>query len=1013
MKNISLNKGRRVWYFTICCCLYFTVSFAEVSKKEDSGDPSFVGMTSQQQQITGTVTDKGNPLPGVTVHLKRNNTTVLTDFDGQYSINALPTDVLVFSFIGYKTIAVAVNNQTILNIQLQETATNLQEVKVNAGYYSVKESERTGSIARITAAAIETQPVTNVLAVMQGRMAGVNVTQTSGVPGGGFDIQIRGQNSLRTQGNAPLYVIDGVPYSSESIGYNQTSVGTPSTTSPLNSIDPASIESIEVLKDADATAIYGSRGANGVVLITTKKGKEGKTTVTINSSTGKGSATKFIDLMNTKQYLAMRRQAFTNDGITPYPYDAYDVDGTWDQNRNTNWQKELLGGTALITGIQATVSGGSSLTQFLLSGNYRNETTVFAGDFRYKKGGLHFSMNHQSEDKKLKVSFSAGYISQNNIQPGFDLTRIAATISPNAPALYDAEGNLNWENGTFQNPLSNLDIQFKSVTADLVGNGVLSYEFFPGFQMKSSFGFTDLRNDETRAVPSTIYNPAYGIGPEYSSLFTNDTARHSWIIEPQLQWHKDFGTDKLEVLVGSTMQNQKSDVLYQAGFGFSSNSLIHDFSSSTYKAVYNSSETLYKYLAFFARVNYNINSRYILNVTGRRDGSSRFGPENSFANFGAVGAAWVFSDEPLIKDKVSVLSFGKLRTSYGITGNDQIGDYQFLDTYSSSGTNYHGIIGLQPTRLYNPNFGWEKNKKLEVALEIGLLKDRIFFTAAGYQNLSSNQLVGIPLPGTTGFASLNANLNATVENKGYEFTLRTQNIQDSHFSWITNFNISTSRNKLLSFPDLSTSSYSETYVIGHSLNIQKAYHFTGLNPQTGVYEFEDVNGDGVISAPDDKQTVLDFSPRYFGGLQNQFSYYGWQLDFLFQFVKQQNWDYAAGYAGGMYNQPAAIANSWQQSGDTTAFQQFTSGTNGEIVQAYSNYTLSDAGVVDASYIRLKNIALSYALPQHWSKSVHCKISLQGQNILTFTNYKNGDPEFRNPGYLPPLKTYNLGVQLTF
>jgi hypothetical protein len=373
----------------------------------------------------------------------------------------------------------------------------------------------------------------------------------------------------------------------------------------------------------------------------------------------------------------------------------------------------------------------------------------------------------------------------------------------------------------------------------------------------------------------------------------------------------------------------------------------------------------------------------------------------------------VFSDEPLIKDKVSVLSFGKLRTSYGITGNDQIGDYQFLDTYSSSGTNYHGIIGLQPTRLYNPNFGWEKNKKVEVALEIGLLKDRIFFTAVRYQNLSSNQLVGIPLPGTTGFASLNANLNATVENKGYEFTLRTQNIQGSHFSWITNFNISTSRNTLLSFPDLTTSSYSETYVIGHSLNIQKAYHFTGLNPQTGVYEFEDVNGDGVISAPDDKQTVLDFSPRFFGGLQNQFSYYGWQLDFLFQFVKQQNWDYAAGYAGGMYNQPAAIANSWQQSGDTAAFQQFTSGTNGEVVQAYSNYTLSDAGVVDASYIRLKNIALSYALPQHWSKSVHCKISLQGQNILTFTNYKNGDPEFRNPGYLPPLKTYNLGVQLTF
>lgn len=1003
MKNLLLFKGWRLLYcilLLLLCSPAFAISHSDFSKQ-------------QQTQITGTITVDGMPMTGVSIAVLGKQATAVSGEDGKFVVNAEPTDTLVFSFVGFKTVTEALNGRNSINIQLQEDTTTLQEVTVNAGYYSVKESERTGSIAKVTAKDIEKQPVTNVLAIMQGRMAGVNITQDSGVPGGGFNIQIRGQNSLRLEGNAPLYVIDGVPYSAETIGYNQTSAGTPATTSPLNSINPSDIESIEVLKDADATAIYGSRGANGVVLITTKKGKEGKTKVTVNASTAVGTVTRFIDLMGTQQYLAMRRQAFTNDGITTYPDNAYDVNGTWDQTRDTNWQKELIGGTAQITNLQSTVSGGSATTQFLLSGNYRNETTVFPGDFRYKKGAVHFSLNHLSENKKFRTTFSGGYTTQNNNQPAFDLTRIAATIAPNAPALYDAQGNLNWENGTFQNPLANLYMKFLSKTNDLVANAVLSYEMFPGLTLKSNLGFTDLRNDERRTVPSTIYNPAYNIGPEYSTLFTNTTTRHSWIIEPQVNWQKDFGSGKVDILVGSTFQNQGSSKLYQIGAGFSSNNLINNLASATFKGVYDSSESIYKYQAFFGRVNYNWKQRYIINATGRRDGSSRFGPGNRFANFGALGAAWLFSNESIIKDKAQWLSFAKLRASYGTTGNDQIGDYQFLDTYASSGNNYQGVIGLQPVRLYNPNFGWETNRKIEAALEIGLFKDRIFFTAAWYKNRSSSQLVGIPLPGTTGFTSLNANLDATVENKGVEFTLRISNIQTPHFNWTSNFNISASRNRLVEFPDLATSPYAETYVVGQALNIQKSYHFLGVNPQTGLYQFEDVNGDGVISAPDDKQTVVDLTPKFFGGLQNTINFYGWQLDFLFQFVKQQNYDYAAGYAGGMYNQPTAIANSWQQPGDNAQYQQYTTGTNSDAVQAYSNYTLSDAGIVDASYIRLKNIALSYDIPQKWTNTINCRLSFQGQNLLTFTHFKNGDPEFRNPGYLPPLKIYSLGVQLTF
>ncbi|WP_349293608.1 TonB-dependent receptor plug domain-containing protein [Flavobacterium flavigenum] len=372
MNKFSFIKGGKALY-----CLFLMGSllsfFPVYSKNGVRKSSTFL----QQHHIQGTVTDGTAPLPGVTITLKgKLNATAITDYSGQYSLSASPQDTLVVSFIGFKTAVVPVAGRTTIAIVLHPDTTTLQEVRVNAGYYSVKESERTGSIARITAKDIETQPVTNVLATMQGRMAGVSITQTTGVPGGGFDIKIRGQNSIRTDGNAPLYIIDGVPYASDPIGYNQTASTYPSVTSPLNSINPDAIESIEVLKDADATAIYGSRGANGVVLITTKKGKAGKTTFTVNAATGAGTVTKFMKLMNTEQYLAMRLQAFVNDGLS-YGATDYDINGTWDQNRYTDWQKELLGGTSLQQDIQGTLSGGSERTQFLLSGNYHQETTVF------------------------------------------------------------------------------------------------------------------------------------------------------------------------------------------------------------------------------------------------------------------------------------------------------------------------------------------------------------------------------------------------------------------------------------------------------------------------------------------------------------------------------------------------------------------------------------------------------------------------------------------------------------
>lgn len=1009
MNKFSFYKGGSAFWYLILfgLSLSYTPAPAKTVLRQLQSLP-------QQTQINGIITDGTTPLPGVTITIKGLQKTVLSDFNGKFTITISPNDIIIFTYIGFKTITMPIDGRSILNIRMQEDATALQEVKINAGYYSVKESERTGSIAKITSKDIEKQPVTNVLATMQGRMAGVNITQTTGVAGGGFNIQIRGQNSLRTDGNNPLYLIDGVPYSSVAVGYGRTTVILPQESSPLNSINPGDIENIEVLKDADATAIYGSRGANGVVLITTKKGKEGKTRFTAKMSKGYGKVTNFMEMMNTQQYLKMRAEAFTNDGIEYGPSD-YDINGTWDQNRYTNWQKKLIGGTADFTDLQASLSGGSSQTQFLISGNYHKETTVFPGDFKYNKGNLHVNLNHESENKKFKVTFTTGYTAQKNDQPPTDLTRTAILLAPNAPALYDGQGSLNWENSTWENPLAALKGQYKSKTFDLIANTMLSYKIMPGLDLKTSLGFTDTRYDESRTQPSTMYDPAYQLGSEYSSITINTTNRQSWIIEPQLNWSKKFNGGKIDLLFGSTFQQQNANQFVQEAYGFSSNSLIYNLSSATYVFDLAHSESVYKYQAFFGRANYSWNDRYILNLTGRRDGSSRFGPGRQFATFGAIGTAWLFSNEELIKNNIDFLSFGKLRASYGTTGNDQIGDYQFLNTYFSSGNNYGGAIVLEPTSLFNPDFGWETNKKFEVALEAGFFKDRLFLTAGWYNNRSSNQLVGIPLPATTGFSSLQANLDATVQNRGIELTLRTVNFQKTDFNWTTNFNISISRNKLLSFPNIEGSTYKNQYVIGQALNIKKVYHYTGLNPQTGIYQFEDSNGDGIITAPQDKQTVRDFNPKFYGGLQNQLSYNRWQLDFLFQFVKQDNYNatYNVGLPGAMSNQPLDVINHWQNAGEIAAYQPCSTGINNEIANAFSKYYDSDAVITDASYIRLKNFALSYSLSEKWMAGVRCRISFEGQNMLTITPYKGPDPEFKFTGYLPPLKVFTAGLHFTF
>ncbi|MCO6148961.1 TonB-dependent receptor [Flavobacterium sp. NRK1] len=1006
MNFISHYKGLRVLFYSLVLAALPTTALARAHA-------SPIGSIFFQQAIKGTVSDASGPLPGVIISVRGTPLSTISDAGGKFSIAATSGDVLVFSFTGFKTVEVAVGTQSTVNVTLKEDVAQLGGLTINAGYYSVKKKESTGSIASITAKDIETQPVTNALATMQGRMAGVEIVQASGVSGGSFDIRIRGQNSIRTDGNSPLYIIDGVPYASETTGYSRSNVVQPYTASPLNSFNPSEIESIEVLKDADATAIYGSRGANGVVLITTKKGRAGKTRYNAGATTGFGRVTRFADLMDTSQYLAMRSEAFANDGTQPGEGD-YDVNGTWDPNRYTDWQKELLGGTMEYTDLQASASGGSENSQFMATAGVRKETTVFPGDFGYSKANVRLNINHTSDDKKFNMNLSAGYTAQKNDQPGVDLTSTALTLAPNAPKLYNPDGSLNYEGSTWDNPLGALEGKQRSTTRDLLANGVLSYELTTGLTAKASIGYTDTRYQETRTQPSTMFDPVYELTSDFSTMVMTTTARQSWIIEPQLIWNHTLGRGVIEALAGATFQERSGRTISQEVAGFSSNALIYNLASARIIAVLQDSDLHYRYQAFFGRINYNWNKKYIINLTGRRDGSSRFGPGKQYAAFGAVGAAWLFSNEGFWGEN-SVVSFGKLRGSYGSSGNDQIGDYQYMDTYGATGANYGGTIGLGPNRLLNPDFSWETNRKLEAALELGFLRDRIMLTVAGYRNRSSSQLVGIPLPATTGFSSVQANLKAEVENRGVEFSLNTVNIEKENFSWRTDFNIAFSRNELLSFPDLDGSTYRNQLMVGQALNIRKVYQCTGVDPQTGLYTFRDFNGDGQITAAEDRRAVVDLNPDFFGGLTNHLKYKNWQLDFLFQFVRQRNYaaDYNSGLPGTMANQPESVLNRWQESGDKAAFQRFSAGSDPGVLSAYDRYIGSDAILDDASFIRLKNIALSYTLPGKFLKGVGCRLHIEAQNLLTFTAYEGADPEFRFSGYLPPLRVISGGVNLTF
>jgi len=992
-------------------------------------------------KVEGVVlTEQGQPLSEASVTIKSTGRGTITNVRGEFLLPSIPANTELFiSHIGYSSKTIIPKEGKYLEIRMQ-LAADILDAQVVKGYYATSNRFNTGNSTTVKGEDIAKQPVTDPILALEGRVPGLSIAQVSGVPGAYSIVRLRGQNTIPDgkpiTANDPLYIVDGIPFSSQSLtsefvggGIFKAPLansgigglyGAGQGMSPFNSLNPSDIESIEILKDADATAIYGSRGANGVILITTKKGKIGRNKLDVNVYSGASKVTRKLQLLNTRQYLAMRREAFNNDGWTQYLIPIYASTFPdlliWDTTRYTDWQKVLMDNSNHFTNAQVNFSGGSLNTQFIINGGYSRQGTLFPGDYVDQKASLHVAVTAASIDQRLHTQLSVNYVNDNSNMPNADPTGYI-TLPPDAPALFDGNGNLNWEpyggGATWSNPLSYTVNHDKAVSEFYSGNFVLDYNFIRGLHFKCSAGYSQQRMSQTMLGPSTAFPPPYDTWAILRSSAFSLSKSQSWTIEPQLNYSKVIAKGILELLVGSTFQENTRDSRAETASGFTSNVLLANIMAASVQSFAGNSYALYHYNAIFGRISYNWDEKYIVNLTGRRDGSSRFGPNKQFGNFGAIGAAWIFSKEKWAQDHMPFLSFGKLRSSYGVAGNDNIGDYQFLSTYTPLGLAYQNIAGLYPTLMPNPYYQWERVRKLEGALEIGVLRDAIFLTASWFRNRTDNQLVGYPLPLLSGFGSVQSNLPALIQNTGWEFTMHSRNISSQNFTWNSDFNLTVLRNKLVKFPGIENTPYQYAYRVGKPLSSRLMYHYAGVDPQTGFYAFKSKSGTIGPFPQEDVYSTKPVTQDYFGGMGNSIHYKQFQLDVLIQFVHQLGYNYAPFFnsPGTMQNQLVTALDRWQKPGDKAGFQQFTNSR----LASFNTFRVSDAGISDASYMRVKNIALSYNVSPDLLKKLHvesARIYLQCQNVFTITKFQGIDPESQGLG-LPPLRTITGGIQVVF
>jgi TonB-linked SusC/RagA family outer membrane protein len=890
------------------------------------------------------------------------------------------------------------------------------------GYKKDKKALCTDNRSDISGQKLEFVSGATLQMILEGQVSGLQVIQPSGINSASLYLNIRGQASI-FNGRSPLYVIDDVPLSCGDQSLSNFPVPwSGGSLSPFSFIAVADIVHIQILKDADATSIYGSRGANGVILISTRRGQAGKPRFNLQLSEGISQVAKILPLMNTHEYLSMRREAFRNDNVTMTDTNAPDL-LDWDTTRYTNWGKYFLGGLGKVLNVQSSVSGGNNLYTYLFGLSYLRETSLFPTNPIHQRINPYVNFNYEPSDSKLRIQFFGLFAGDiNNQFLTGDPTKLQF-LAPNAPALQDAQGNLVFrsKNAPFANPLSLLEQTYRARSYNILTSGHVSYQFCRELTLKLALGYNKLKVDEYGQVPISTQDPSTHPTGSSDFAWTHYTGN---IVEPQLEFIKKYRQLQLTVLGGYSWQKESGGFKSIIAQGFTSDSWLKKPSLAPYTDSSQASSS-YNYQAEFGRVNLNWADTYILNFTGRRDGSSRFGSNEKFGLFGAGAFAWIFTNESFAKG-LRFLSYGKFRVSYGVTGNDQIGSHS-IDTWAPAGTPvYQNIPGFSTSQV-GSGLTYEVIRKTDISMELGFNKNRILFTLSYYQNRSSNQLLPAGYP-TAGDSIVYNNENHVVlENRGWEMELTAKLIRGKNFDWSLSLNGTLPQSKLLSFPGLDVSPFARDLIVGHSINTLRGYRNLGVDKTTGLYQFQDLNHDGRIS--DSDRTILGkLDLTAFGGIENTFRYKDFLLSFLFDFRKGIVPDYQIAYyfynppgsrvGGDFSNAPKDFTNHWSKQDDVARFQRPSTGTLGPtsgVAEAISRITQSNALLSDASMIRLRKVSIAYHVSQDLldkTPLVAATIYFMAQNLVSFSPNKGLSSEIQSATILPPLRVFEVGIRVS-
>lgn len=923
----------------------------------------FIGsLWGQTIQVSGKVTSAsdGSPIPGATVQVKSTQRGTTTDVSGIYKIEAPANATLIVSYMGMKKMEVPVNGQSKLDVILSEEKIDLGELVV-VGYNTSSRKLISGSVGVVNEEEIKNAPIRTIDAVLQGKAAGMSINQNSGTPGGQNSIKLRGGSSINAS-NQPLIVIDGVPVITgdfAQISYLGQEIDA------LSDLNPNDIESFTVLKDASATAIYGARASNGVILITTKKGGYQKTNVDFNTSYGWQTmpAERIPKLMNAAQW---------NE------YKGTNVEGI-----DTDWMKEILQ-VAPTSNTELSVSSGNDKTRIFISGSYfKQDGTVKSTSYGRWSGRI--NVDHKLL-KNLTVGGSVNIIYSTNWRVEGDQTLFGPL--PNAlsiPAIYpvyNPDGSYN-ESGPYANPVAIINETKNVAYTNRNNNNVfVEYKFLDGFTFTSKWSadIYTLREHEYDPITSRQGAKYNGLGIEGSTYAGN------LVTSNVLQYVKSLKEKhNIEALVGYSAEKYSRRNSYIEAIDFPNENLQYITSAGTIRAA--SASALDRGMnSYFGQFRYNYLYKYILTMTARADGSSKFGKNNRYGYFPAASFAWRIAEEKFMK-KVSAVSELKLRLSIGLTGNDGIGDFASYGLYGG-GYNYGGNSGTAPTQLPNPDLKWESTLQKGVGIDLGLFRDRISLSVDLYHNRTYDLLLERPLPASSGFTSINANIG-DLRNKGIELVLNTENIKQE-FTWNTSLNFAANRNKVLKLfegqPITDQGRGGNWVVEGEPIGVFYGYRCLGVDPTTGNLVYDDINHDGSITS-DDLVKTGDPNPDFTAGLTNTFSYKGFDLSVFLHMVYGNDifngtWIYLESGTG-EDNQTTAMLRRWMKPGDIT-----------DIPRVGDTYK-SSRFIENGSFMRIKNVTLGYNFPKTILKKAKIKslrLYVTGQNLYTFTAYTGMDPE---------------------